>query len=329
LWGVYRNEELIAGIGLVGLKPLSLMRIMGYQPRTPYGSISMKPCASEKEEKCNAYRISVLDLIAGALEKEADVVRITGDPDLTDIRPFCWRGWASDVKFTYLLDIGDPSRLWDEQLHSGIRNHVRQCRKKGITVTRVTDTGMLYEIERRTLERQGRNVPLDETSFNKLCDELMRHGRLDIFAAYANGQAISAIGMIKDYHSVAHYWAVGTDPDYLKLGAASFTLWTAIEELASEGFNSLDLIGANIHSIARFKSQFGPQLKPYYQIARRNAKARVFDWCRERALGWGIADWLKANVLYHRGWPANDLRTREPTARRATRRTGDYGSSAV
>jgi hypothetical protein len=70
-----------------------------------------------------------------------------------------------------------------------------------------------------------------------------------------------------------------------------------IEDIREQGFASFDLNGANIPSIAAFKSQFGGVLTPYYSVHRKRPKARLLDWCWQKAMGWGVNDGLKRILI--------------------------------
>jgi lipid II:glycine glycyltransferase (peptidoglycan interpeptide bridge formation enzyme) len=186
--------------------------------------------------------------------------------------------------------------LW-ERVYNDIRTQVRSCRRKGVKVERSTDAEVLYQLYRQTYEKQGRRVYISQASFCELCDVLEGQKRLVMYVARMGGHAVSGLGVVKDYRGVAHEWVAGTDPDYLQLGAAPFVLWTAIEDLSEEGFHRFDLDGANVPSIARFKSQLGGELTPYYELMNQSLKAKIFDWGWKRAQEWGIADWLKQRWL--------------------------------
>ncbi|MEJ2717849.1 MAG: hypothetical protein P8182_12025, partial [Deltaproteobacteria bacterium] len=161
IWGVYRKGELVAGTGLISLSPLSMVTLLRPIPLAAYASIAIKPRESRQEAKLATYRLAVLDLIAQTLKEEADAAQIVGDTELTDIRPFSWRGWTSAVLYTYVLDISDPPKLWDHFIDRNIRNRVRKCRDCGIEIKRVNDVKALYDIAACTLERHHVEMTTD------------------------------------------------------------------------------------------------------------------------------------------------------------------------
>ncbi|MBN1994979.1 MAG: GNAT family N-acetyltransferase [Anaerolineae bacterium] len=296
IWGVYRNEELVAGTGLVSFKLLSFIKVAGFLPITPYNSIIIQPRDSDKEARCASYRLAVLELLARVLATEADVVDIINHPALTDIRPFSWLGWSSKIRYTYLIDISKPGQLW-EQTYEAFRRQVRKCEREKIELECNADSKTLYQLYHGTYEKQGRRIYVDESSFCGLCEVLKAEARLAIYIARREGQAISGLGIVKDYRGVIHEWVAGTNPEYLKLGVASFMLWTVIEQLAREGFTCFDLNGANVPAIARHKSQLGGRLTPYYEIRTQTARAKLFEWGQQKAQVVGGLDWLKQKLL--------------------------------
>lgn len=297
IWGVYRGDELVAGTGLISLRPLSITKLLRSVPLTPYTSIAIKPRNSGKEAKNGSYRLAILDLIARTLREEADAVEIVGHPGLTDIRPFSWRGWTDTVLYTYILDISDPTRIWNRLVDPTIRSNVRKCRESGIEILRGTDARALYDMQFQSLDKQGLSMPADRTSFYELCQVLKDNGRFEVYVAQAGPDTVCAYGVVKDYNARVQGFFGGTRPDHLKSGVAAYTLWTIIDQMAHEGYVRYDLAGANMPSIAAFKSQFGGVLTPYFSVHTKNSKARVLDWCWQKARGWGVNKLLKSHLL--------------------------------
>lgn len=298
IWGVYRKGELVAGTGLLSRSPLSMVTLLRPIPLAAYASVAIKPRGSRQEAKLATYRLAVLDLIAQTLKEEADGAQIVGDTELTDIRPFSWRGWKSAVLYTYMLDISDPARLWDRCIDRNIRNRVRKCRDCGIEIKRGSDVKILYEIISQTLLRHHATMSTNEEMFCGLCRELIEHDRFIIYFAEAGSEVVCAYGVVKDYRGMLHLLVGGTRPDYLEQGPASHLLWTMIEDFAEEGFEQIDLNGANIPSIAQFKSRLGGELKPYFEVFTENRKARLFNWGWQKASHLGVSDWLRRKLLY-------------------------------
>lgn len=296
LWGVYRGKELAGGIGLIRFNLFPLIKLAGYLPLTPYTSIVIRPRNSDKETKNASYRLGIIDALAEVMEKEADVVEMTGHPSLMDIRPFVWRRWNCIPMYTYILGLSDPKQIW-KRAYGALRRQIRKCQQEDIRIERGGNSQALYQLYRLTYEKQGRRVYVDEGSFEGLYDVLKEQDRLDIYIAEQNGQPISGLGIVKDYHGVIHNWIAGTHPDYLSSGVASYMLWRVIEDFAEQGFQWFDLNGADVPALAHHKSQFNGELKLHHMVTSRNIKARLFDSSFRKAQEWGIADWLKQRFL--------------------------------
>ena len=63
----------------------------------------------------------------------------------------------------------------------------------------------------------------------------------------------------------ANAWLLGTDPAYLSTGVTSLLNGHCFQDLKGE-FDTFDMVGANLESIAHFKSAFGGELTPYYEV---------------------------------------------------------------
>lgn len=296
IWTVQQKGEIVAGVGTVSFHPAPLIKMAGFLPLTPYNSVVIRPRSSDKEAKAAYYRITILSLLAEALENEADVINLTHHPSLVDMRPFIWRGWKSDVRYTYLIDVSNPEILWHD-LHNDFRTQVRKCQRNNVTFDVVCDGTSLYWLYHHTYEKHGRKVYIDEATFCEWCNVLLEKNRLAIYTASLDGQPISGVGIIKDYRGMLHEWVAGTDTEFLNLGVASFMLWKAIEELSREGYTCLDLNGANVAGIARHKSKLGGVLTPYYRVTSQTQKSILFDRVWQVAQNWGVADFMKQKLL--------------------------------
>lgn len=113
-YGIYKGDELICLTPLYfrsthGVKtlfsPPPMQAIIPYQ-----GFVLPEGFDTLKQSK----REAIMDLVASDLSAEINAISphylsLTLVPGLTDIRQFLWRGYASNIRYTYTIDLAQPS----------------------------------------------------------------------------------------------------------------------------------------------------------------------------------------------------------------------------
>ena len=96
-----------------------------------------------------------------------------------------------------------------------------------------------------------------------MLDELLKTKLVEIITVLdKNNHIISAIAFVKDKKYV-FAWISGSLPEKNSSGAFSLLFWDAVRRYGKT-HEKLDMVGANIPSIAFFKKGFGGDLTPYY-----------------------------------------------------------------
>jgi lipid II:glycine glycyltransferase (peptidoglycan interpeptide bridge formation enzyme) len=70
------------------------------------------------------------------------------------------------------------------------------------------------------------------------------------------------------------YW-IGNVNARKDLSTNEFLLWGVIQHAKSEGFKTLDLIGADAQRVNMFKSKFDPALEPYCYVEKPDALYKI------------------------------------------------------
>jgi hypothetical protein len=202
-------------------------------------------------------------------------------PDVDDVRPWQWRGFFVSVRYTYFLDA--PLAAGDRE----VRRMTDKAAKLGITVERVTDPRPVLECLSESESRQGFAHGLGVR-------ELAEARRLvgdDGFRMYASfdreGRPASAMVLLHSAGARAIGWAGGTKSDRLRDGASHAVWRTSFEDVVADGATGIDLCGANMPSVAAFKSNWGARLVTNYGVRTYSVRtgARI------------VADWLDARRM--------------------------------
>lgn len=270
------NGYILGGIGFCVKKNI-LGEVINRPILTPYNGVIIKKSLTKYPSKITSDFFELVNPILNKIKNDKYAkVTLYNRTSINDIRIFVWNGWEAKIRYTYEIPIFDLSRLIPSLAHN-IRKQIRKCEESAIQVSSYDDINTFYKLFKSSFDRQNISTPINKDDFIKLYTKLRAFSCCKMYFAHLNsGKPISARIELFTEDKMAHDWVAGADPDYLKTGATSYLLWKVIEDLSNKGYKYLDLNGANIKTIARFKSEFGGDLLPYYVTSRNYSKILRF-----------------------------------------------------
>ncbi len=203
-------------------------------------------------------------------------------PEVEDMRPWLWRGFKVGPRFTYYLDFPFD--------HSGIERTTRQvcdrATKLGYTVARVTDVGPVLECLQETADRAGFTLGLGDREL-RTAHDILGEDRLRMSVCFTStGAPASSAIVLHEPGTRAILWYYGTKSGERTDGAGHLLLRSVFDDAQTAGAAGMDLCGANMKSIATFKSQWGGRLVPNYAVRTYSIRAAArfttewIDWRR-------------------------------------------------
>lgn len=270
-WGAVTSEQ---GGEAVATLPYYLAKRAGFTVITmPKLTQSMGPWIKypegQKRTSRLAYEKGILtDLIEGL--PPCAMYSQTFHYTIRNWLPFYWRGYKETTRYTYVLH--DLSNV--DEVYSGIqkntRSEIREAEKNGITVEPSDDLDELYRMFQLTLEKRDMAAPFTGDLLKRIDSEASKRGcRRILIAKDMRGVAHSAAYLIWD-ENTAHYILSGSDPANRDSGAASLTLWQAIEHAAEVG-RAFNFEGSMIESIEQYFRGFGGEPMPYFHVTKMNS----------------------------------------------------------
>lgn len=227
-----------------------------------------------KREKVNQdFASAVLDDLE--TDGRFTLFRMVCHTDYPDPRPFVWSDFSINTSFTYRLDLADASP--DALLASfskSLRREITDAQDLDVTVgTDPSAVSAIYDATRERYEDGGDDFTLPKEYVQDLVDELGQWARVYVVRD-PSGELLS--GIIALYSSdAAHFWLGGTRTIYDGVSVNSLLHWhiitDVIEDPPGEGIDTYDLRGANTERLCRYKSKFGADLVPYYEIESSGA----------------------------------------------------------
>src|SRR5262249_14137960 len=166
-------------------------------------------------------------------------------------------------RYTYVLDVSQPL-----QVSATVRPRLRKAQEAGMRLVGDWDMDAIWTVFAETQGRQGFGVRLTRPSFSRLAQSLHDGGlaRMEIAVA-ANGEpAAGHIVLAVPGTPTAYQWIAGTHSRYLPSGVSAWQTVESAAELGRRGLRAWDLCGADLPSVARFKSDLGAELVAYYQV---------------------------------------------------------------
>jgi hypothetical protein len=181
-------------------------------------------------------------------------------PEVTDMRPWQWRGLLTGVKYTLYQDF--PYDL--AQANQSVRSRIKKAQKAGYTCRRADTTADVHLCLSETEERSG----FDHCYSLEQLEEAQRFvGRehFRCYTAYApSGEPAASYVVLHNAGGYALAWVISTRTQHLPSGVTQLLHRYVAQDLQDAGATGLDLAGANTDSISAAKAGWGPRLVPYY-----------------------------------------------------------------
>lgn len=270
--GAFMKDELLGGLVLDhgqrhGMPTATLPPLC----HTNTCVVKVNPDASPIKQQQRV--LDVTRAIAEFLRDEFSFAVVTNHPAQIDIRGFRWRGWRTNILYTYRLDLQNISL---ETISASKRRSIRLARRQALVVEDDTDSDAVSDLLRKTGERQGFAPSVKWPQLAALREAMA--GDLLIKTAFLPGEHIplaTVISLADRKRDTAYMLMAGFDPSYADLQASPLALWESIEHWRDQGLRIADLVGADVESNVPFKMEFGGALVPYFQVSYVRTAQRV------------------------------------------------------
>ena len=258
--GVFDGEKLAAGLTFIELSRGPFTKITT-PILTPYGGVVCRRGSGKRESERVSFDMDCAESLISYIGERYGYVFLVNSPGYTDIRPFIWAGWTESVRYTYILDLDDPAKIWDV-MERRVRTVLRKA-EESLTLDDSIDIEQFSGLYERIYSDRGNKPPVSSGMVRAFLRDVLDSGMVEIRTARdKSGKVISSMALVYGDRTV-YSWISGSIPDKNSTGAFSLLFWDAVKR-HSGNFAKLDMVGANIPSIAFFKKGFGGTLCPYY-----------------------------------------------------------------
>ena len=275
LLGGFKGQE------SVGLCPLFIREAPGVRavlsPPMGYGIQRLGPIlmpTSPKQGKREKLNRTFTEKIIESVDSSSPftLFRISCSTRYTDPRPYGWSGFNIKPAFTYRLDL--RSTTPDEVLKSfskSLRREIRNGDETDISIQTEETAGArrIYEATQSRYTDQGKGFPLSWEFMRDLLEAL--NDRAQVYTAQSDEEGFLGGIIVLYSNDTAYFWKGGARSSQQNISVNSLLHWRIITDIiddhqSRESIGYYDLHTANTERIVRYKSKFGGELVPYYQI---------------------------------------------------------------
>lgn len=241
---------------------------------TPYLGIVLPPGEGKYVTTLSNDK-EIIRLLARHLKKEFSAIACRFPPEIVDLQPFIWEGYATSVLYTYRLNVGNLDMVW-ENMDPTRRKNIRRALQDGVTIDDGAPFADVFCMVEKTFKRQEKDVLFRDAAF-RYHDMLTRENRCRSFLARSKlGECLAAAYIVWD-EKRAYYLLGGYDSETGHHSAGALAMWEAIRFTQEKlGLTEFDFEGSTIPSVERFFRKFGGTLTPTYRVSWRNQSSPAF-----------------------------------------------------
>lgn len=265
--GVWKDGKLAAGVSYVSIARGPFKKATT-PVMTPYGGIIYRSAPGKRSSEAGSFNMTCAGHIIEYLSERYNHVFLVHAPGFQDLRPFTWAGWTDKVQYTYVMDITDTEKLWG-LLERRVRTVIRNA-ESSLTLGGPIDTAQFAGLYERIYSDRRQPLPYSSEIVAAFVDEIIQSDMAEMRTVRdGDGNVISAMILVYPESSsesdegCVYSWISGSIPGENTAGAFSLLFWDAVKR-HSGTHERLDMVGANISSIAFFKKGFAGTLTPYY-----------------------------------------------------------------
>ena len=239
--------------------------------------------ASPKRSKQEKLNREFAELVLEELDAEdtTTLLRMTGNTEFSDPRPYVWADYDVETLWTYRLKVGDesPGSLLKDASKS-LRREIGDARDLDVTVEREEDdldgARSVFEETRKRYAEQGRTLSLSWDYVSDMVETMLETDRARVYVARdGEGRFLTGITVVYS-NDAAYFWQGGARSIHEGVAINSLVHWNIVEDVAKdpprETVDTYDLLGANTERLCKYKAKFGSELTPYYRVETGGVK---------------------------------------------------------
>lgn len=278
--GCFAGDALCGGCAAY-IRQRGPLRRVGFPPTTPYNGFVIRPPATPNQRRQLLYYLAVSEEIAAFMETRYDEIQLRHHFEFMDIRSITWRGWSSDVYYTYVMSVV-PFAEALARCSSSIKRAVNRARASGVVIYESDDIEAFLPLYEQTYGKQGLEIPLSPSGLTELFQTARRHESAHLYLTrHPEGAIMSGLVHLTS-GSQANTWVLASNPEYLKEGVATCAQLYGFSR-TDGGLLYVDDASANIENLHHNAIRLGGELRPIF--GTRYCRSGLLE-AVSSALGW-------------------------------------------
>lgn len=268
IYGCFDNHDvLFGGCSLFIQKKFGLLKIASSTcNKTPYGSIILLNNHG-KRRKIELMKSAAIRRLCDKMDEDYYFsITITNSPDFNDIRTLVWRGWKSDVMYTYYINLQE-TRI--ENYSRNFRNNILKAQNNGIYIERSQDLNRHYELLSQVWKKQNLYPPADINFFSEVLKFIKKDNLGDLWVARDASDDIVASNIVLWDNKRAYFWDAAINEKSRHIGPNHYLFYSIVDILKSLGFKEYNIMQANSPRLTYHALGADPILIPYFRVKIR------------------------------------------------------------
>lgn len=205
--------------------------------------------------------LQITSAIADYLRGKYRSIVFNLSPRLTDVRGFTWNGFKALPMYTFEHRLSEEIHpLRDE------REKLRRAADRGYCFARNLDPDAFLELSDAMFERKNHHAYTKPAKMRAYIENLSKAGLLSQYNVCLDGRIVSANILLAGEGGMAYTVLRASHSDEMRHGVSLWHTDMLIKELRKQ-YHTLDLCGANVPEVARFKAAMGLELKLFFRIS--------------------------------------------------------------
>ncbi len=267
--GVWDGEDMIAGVSFIEIRKGTLKKASNHI-LSPYCGFIYRGSSGELQLDTESIQLFCAGKLINYLQEKYNYVSFSHAPSFRDIRPFSWEKWDTEVRYTYLIPLDNIETQWNT-LKSKTRQKINKAERL-LTLGNSISDEEIGKITEMNFRERGETPSVPSKTLVGIIARLRKAGMVDVITALDENGKLATFQVVARDRNTVYLWVNGTVPDKKHLAGDSLMVWEVMKRYAGT-HKTLDMVGANIPSVAYFKKSFCGMLTPYYVTGRYSSAA--------------------------------------------------------
>ena len=219
-----------------------------------------------RESNRDSFEYEVVSSLLDQLP-DAEVWMLAVSPGLKQAGLFRFLDLRTEVRQTFLIDLGQEEAELFANLKEPLRRNIRAAEKEMTISHDPSCLRMLYDFQKITLEDKGRSQNHRFEDLQRLFDACMQHNSGALWVARAEDTVLGIILQVWDKDR-SYYLMGAKNPSADNYRALSALLWHGIREARNRGNRIFDMEGSMDPGVERFFRNFGGR-RELYMVLRK------------------------------------------------------------